>query len=177
MHSLIVRRERCPQILAASLLLTCIIIPLSLVTPISSQPYCQFPIDWERVQDILHKNLEDILSEGVDLSKDEVYLQRVAITCLASRGINKYITATVATEFLVTLFGVNQTQQQQFQMGCSNGVWDFALDSSAFDVNPPHQIFDIPLETQCSDCTEAIAAMTDPYYDADSNCDRKGFHD
>lgn len=164
------------------LLLSCINSPSVLATQVSSQSYCELPIDWESIKLRAHDNIDSIQAEGHTVNLGDVHVRHVNFTCLAPRGFNKYISATVVTELVVTVFEgtkpkyVNQTQYHQFQMGCWKGVWGTSRDSSEFDLYAPEQLLQIPLETQCSDCSDSVKAFARPSYDADSNCDRKGFH-
>lgn len=152
------------------------ILCLTSVNFVTSQTYCQLPISQGRIQSAIQRNLEIIGAQGLVIDKDEIYLERVSMTCLASRGIDRYSSVTVVAKYMVTVMGINQTMQHQFQMSCHDGVWDFPSDESAFDMNAPPMPFEIPLEMQCSECTESLNALSMPYYDAKTNCNCEDFH-
>lgn len=143
---------------------------------VHSQSYCRLPIDKEKIKAVAVRNLKLELTEGDDVT--ELHVKKVNFTCLASRGLNRYSSATVVTELLVTtasklIKAANATTQ--FQMGCVDGMWGYPTDLTTFDGLAPKQPFEIPLETQCYECTASYKAHFQKRYDSKSNCIRKSF--
>ena len=141
------------------------------INSVTSLSYCHLPINQTIIQSVIRRDIELAAGHGVD--NIIIHLQRMKLTCLASRGIDQYNSASVVAQYTVTVLGVNQAMVNQFQLSCKNGVWGYPTDHSAFDVNKPPMPFEIPIEKQCSECTESLQDLAMPYYDAISKCNRK----
>ena len=166
--------------LLLGMLLGSIIFSSFVAAQTKSDPYCQLPIDKKTVKFVLFSNLALYERSGYIFRIEDVHVERTNFTCLATRGYNRYSSATVLTEISVTnpwwsRYEPNSTVTYQFQIGCRNGKWDKATDTSTFDPAGSEQLFNLSLETQCNECTGSFAKQR-PTYDLESNCDRKNFH-
>lgn len=142
------------------------------------ESYCELPIDKERIKVRAHNNLEIIQTEGNYIRLDQVNVKKIHFTCLASRGIGLYSSASLVAELLVAhrTWKPNSTRDYQFQMSCVKGKWGSPKDRSSFDRGGEEQLFEIPLEKQCFECEENVGAYMHSSYDRRSNCFRKRFY-